>query len=156
MHLHQVINTLLASLGAMVIVGCAHQIPCGPEAMMSVGASPPNACMVDGCSMAPDFNFASCCDRHDVRYWRGGSVGERAQADKTFGECIAAKDHPVLARLYHLGVRVGGTPYLPTPWRWGFGWRFPHGYDADGVGAASPARVRGIPPDQPERSLNEP
>lgn len=142
MHLHQVIGALLASVGAVVIAGCARQVPCGPEYTMSVGASPPNACWVDGCSMAPDFNFASCCDQHDVRYWRGGSVDERAQADKTFGQCMAAKDHRVLAQLYYLGVRVGGTPYLPTPWRWGFGWRFPHGYDADGPGAENPATVR--------------
>ena len=26
------------------------------------------------------------------------------------------------------GVRVGGTPYLPTPFRWGYGWPYPRFY----------------------------
>lgn len=28
------------------------------------------------------------------------------------------------------GVRVGGTPYLPTMFRWGYGWPYPRGYKA--------------------------
>jgi len=28
------------------------------------------------------------------------------------------------------GVRVGGTPYLPTRFRWGYGWPWPRGYRA--------------------------
>jgi hypothetical protein len=28
------------------------------------------------------------------------------------------------------GVRAGGTPYLPTPYRWGYGWRYLRGYKA--------------------------
>lgn len=26
------------------------------------------------------------------------------------------------------GVRVGGSPYWPTKFRWGYGWSYPHGY----------------------------
>jgi len=26
------------------------------------------------------------------------------------------------------GVRVGGMPYLPTPYRWGYGWPYPRLY----------------------------
>jgi len=26
------------------------------------------------------------------------------------------------------GVRVGGTPYLPTSFRWGYGWPYPRAY----------------------------
>jgi hypothetical protein len=26
------------------------------------------------------------------------------------------------------GVRVGGTPYLPTSFRWGYGWPYLRGY----------------------------
>ena len=26
------------------------------------------------------------------------------------------------------GVRVGGTPYLPTTFRWGYGWPYLRGY----------------------------
>ena len=26
------------------------------------------------------------------------------------------------------GVRVGGSPYFPTSYRWGYGWPYPHRY----------------------------
>jgi len=26
------------------------------------------------------------------------------------------------------GVRVGGTPFLPTEFRWGYGWSYPRFY----------------------------
>jgi len=65
-----------------------------------------------------------------VLYWAGGTVGDRLAADLALRECIAAANHEVLGELYYLGVRMGGTPNLPTPWRWGFGWDYPHGYDA--------------------------
>jgi hypothetical protein len=29
-----------------------------------------------------------------------------------------------------VGVFVGGTPFLPTPFRWGYGWPYPRGYGA--------------------------
>jgi hypothetical protein len=89
---------------------------------------PPRTCHVDGCSMAPDLDFPRCCDRHDVRYWPGGSKAERRQADLEFRQCIEAADHPLLAGIYYYGVRIGGSPYLPTPWRWGFGWDYPRDY----------------------------
>jgi len=28
------------------------------------------------------------------------------------------------------GVRIGGTPYLPTKFRWAYGWPYPRGYTA--------------------------
>jgi len=28
------------------------------------------------------------------------------------------------------GVRVGGSPYYPTPYRWGYGWPYARGYKA--------------------------
>lgn len=81
--------------------------------------------------MAPDFDFGYCCDLHDVRYWSGGSAGQRKQADQEFRDCIAAAGHPLAAGTYYYAVRVWGTPHLPTSWRWGFGWDFPHGYQQE-------------------------
>ena len=26
------------------------------------------------------------------------------------------------------GVRIGGSPYFPTSYRWGYGWPYPRGY----------------------------
>jgi len=38
---------------------------------------------------------------------------------------------PEIAELMLAGVRVGGTPYLPTRFRWGYGWPyFFRGYKA--------------------------
>lgn len=139
---------------ALAIGGCARQIPCDAIGALPAGVpQPPRACVVDGCSMAPDFNFARCCDEHDARYWRGGSAEERALADAEFGQCVAAKNHPVLARLYYFGVRVGGTPYLPTPWRWGFGWPYTHGYDVEAPGTGVPACTRDVPASVPIESV---
>ena len=28
------------------------------------------------------------------------------------------------------GVRVGGSPYFPTSFRWGYGWSYPRWYQA--------------------------
>lgn len=35
-----------------------------------------------------------------------------------------------MASVFYSGVRMGGTPWLPTPWRWGYGWDdWPRGYE---------------------------
>jgi hypothetical protein len=33
-----------------------------------------------------------------------------------------------IATLMLAGVRVGGTPYIPTKFRWGYGWPYFRGY----------------------------
>lgn len=69
------------------------------------------------------------CREHDLAYWKGGTREERKQADLKLREGIREKGKPVVAFLMYAGVRMGGTPWLPTPWRWGFGWKgFPCGY----------------------------
>lgn len=118
-------------LGAMITInGCATYRPCDSQLMPhGIQAAPPRECRVDGCTLAPSLDFLHCCDEHDIRYWAGGTIDERFEADRDLRKCMAAADHGALANLYYLGVRFGGTPYLPTPWRWGFGWDYPHGYD---------------------------
>lgn len=120
----------LVLLITVTITGCAADRPCDPRFVPDTyAAAPPHECRVNGCSLAPDFNFPRCCDTHDARYWAGGTADERKQADRRFRECIATTGHRALSNLYYFGVRIGGTPYLPTPWRWGFGWNYPHGYE---------------------------
>jgi len=88
----------------------------------------------DGCSSFPDGTptnqtlFLDCCTLHDFAYWQGGTVGQRLQADKAFAQCISELGQQALSEFMLLGVRVGGTPYLPTPFRWGYGWPYPKGY----------------------------
>ncbi|MFO7606677.1 MAG: hypothetical protein R6W72_10295 [Desulfurivibrionaceae bacterium] len=88
----------------------------------------------DGCSLFPDGLpgqpelWRSCCVDHDRAYWKGGTRRQRRAADKELGECVAALGAPKVAAAMTVGVRLGGTPYLPVPFRWGFGWSYPRGY----------------------------
>ena len=85
----------------------------------------------DGCSMFPDGTikqptlWQECCITHDLAYYIGGASDARATADAALGACVAAKSgSTALGELMHYGVRIGGTPALPTPWRWGYGWKY--------------------------------
>jgi hypothetical protein len=82
----------------------------------------------DGCSCAPDGNFRQCCEAHDRAYYQGGSKEQRKQADREFRQCIRDKGHAILDDIYYFGARVGGVPWLPTAWRWGFGYPFKKGH----------------------------
>ena len=89
----------------------------------------------DGCTFYPDGTSSELvlwrdnCVVHDYAYWKGGTWKERRDADRKLRDGIRRKGKPVIAQLAYVGVRVGGTPWLPTPWRWGFGWcEFPRGY----------------------------
>ncbi|GAA5213589.1 hypothetical protein ACFSJ3_03250 [Corallincola platygyrae] len=88
----------------------------------------------DGCSAFPDGTFEqqdlwlSCCHAHDVAYWMGGTYEQREQADEELRACVADLGEPAIGLLMQAGVRVGGTPFAPTTFRWGYGWSFPRGY----------------------------
>ena len=88
----------------------------------------------DGCSAFPDGTLEQhqlwlrCCHAHDLAYWRGGSYQEREQADLTLQACVASVSDATLAALMLTGVRIGGSPYLPFTFRWGYGWPWPRGY----------------------------
>jgi hypothetical protein len=89
------------------------------------GPLPPHAFKSDGCSCWPDGDWLECCVKHDLLYWAGGAREERKNADIELRNCIAEKGHPVVAQVMFLGVRIGGVWWLPTPFRWGFGWNYP-------------------------------
>ncbi len=58
-----------------------------------------------------------------MAYWRGGDTDDRDTADKLFKNCIVKKTQNLpLAELMYNGVRLGGSPYFPTWYRWGYGW----------------------------------
>lgn len=88
----------------------------------------------DGCSVFPDGTpeqqslWAGCCIRHDLAYWQGGTQAERLAADQALQRCVARVGEPEIAALMLAGVRVGGSPWFPTPYRWGYGWPYPRGY----------------------------
>lgn len=90
----------------------------------------------DGCSVFPDGTlqqnklWLSCCTVHDYAYWQGGTYDERLIADKELEQCVSKVGEPEIARLMLAGVRVGGSPYFPTSFRWGYGWSYPRFYKA--------------------------
>jgi len=90
----------------------------------------------DGCSVFPDGTLAqrqlwlSCCTAHDRAYWQGGTYEERLAADKALKLCVEKAGEAEIAFLMLTGVRVGGTPYLPMAFRWGYGWPYPRFYRA--------------------------
>lgn len=89
----------------------------------------------DGCSFFPDGDaddaarWSGCCVSHDIAYWRGGTAAERRGADAALRDCVlASTGKQALADQMHRGVRLGGTPLLPTGFRWAYGWDYGRGY----------------------------
>ncbi len=90
----------------------------------------------DGCSEFPNGTlqqkdlWLKCCIAHDKKYWAGGTYDERLQADRELRTCVESVGEPAIAALMLAGVRVGGAPWLNTPFRWGYGWPYGRGYQA--------------------------
>lgn len=88
----------------------------------------------DGCSAFPDGTieqnelWLDCCVAHDHAYWKGGTYDQRKEADLELKRCVTKVGEEEIAFLMLAGVRVGGTPYLPTSFRWGYGWNYPRFY----------------------------
>ncbi len=124
--------------------------------------------VTDGCSMFPDGTpsdrtlWQHCCITHDFAYYMGGTADDRAAADDALDACVSAETNDVLGSLMHAGVRIGGSPALPTPWRWGYGWNYDpvHGYRVlpDDQRAAAQSQIDAyqanpVPPDALEQRL---
>ena len=75
----------------------------------------------DGCSMWPNGNYGDCCIAHDRDYWDGGTAEDRLASDQRLRQCVAGRAGKPMATFMFYGVRVGGHPALPFPWRWDFG-----------------------------------
>lgn len=88
----------------------------------------------DGCSAFPDGTptqktlWQECCIAHDLAYWAGGSYEDRKAVDDAFAQCISSTGKPSISHFMFAGVRAGGSPFLPTTYRWGYGWPFFRGY----------------------------
>lgn len=88
----------------------------------------------DGCSAFPDGTmqqkklWLACCTAHDKAYWLGGTYQQRLEADKILQHCVAQVGEPHIALIMLAGVRVGGSPFWPTRFRWGYGWEYPRFY----------------------------
>lgn len=102
----------------------------------------------DGCSSFPDGTieqqslWVECCIRHDLAYWKGGTYEERLSSDNALAACVTNIGEPEIASVMLAGVRVGGSPYFPTYFRWGYGWPFPRGYKSLSASEKQQVRVR--------------
>lgn len=89
----------------------------------------------DGCSAFPDGTmrqnelWLTCCTDHDFAYWKGGTSVQRLKADTELQQCVTGVGEEHIAQLMLAGVRVGGSPYFPTSFRWGYGWPYPRFYE---------------------------
>lgn len=96
----------------------------------------------DGCSggvsalyqflMKKKSDIFPCCKDHDIPYWMGGTKEEKIAHDKKLNKCVTEKTGiKFLGWLAEKIVGGGGSPYLPTPWRWGYGYKYSptRGYD---------------------------
>jgi len=61
------------------------------------------------------------CIEHDRAYWAGGTKQQRLEADRVLAASVARKGYPLIGALMYYAVRLGGVPWLPTSWRWGYG-----------------------------------
>lgn len=113
----------------------------------------------DGCSAFPDGTLTQqtlwqdCCIAHDYAYWKGGTYDERVEADMALQRCVAALGETEIATLMLAGVRVGGSPFWPTDFRWGYGWPFPRGYS--GLTEAERQQINRQPPMNLQRLLRD-
>ena len=95
------------------------------------GASELEPFATDGCSVWIDGPpkhpnlWRHCCVAHDLAYWIGGTKAQRRKADDELKRCIFEAQRPMLAsQTTFYGVRMGGGPYWPMSYRWGFGWNY--------------------------------
>jgi hypothetical protein len=110
-----------AALAAVLLAACASSPKLRPYTS-------------DGCSLFPDGTsqakdaWLHCCEAHDRRYWIGGTEEDRMSADLDLRSCVAATGRPELADWMLKGTRIGGGPYVPAGFRWGYGWSYLRGY----------------------------
>jgi hypothetical protein len=109
------------SLGAEELESHANQ-RCAAQ---SHGAPPPpRKFTTDGCSAYRDARWRGCCIEHDIAYWCGAQP--RRVADEDFRACVRGESSALNASLMYAGVRLGGGRFAPFPWRFGYGYPWPH------------------------------
>ena len=88
-------------------------------------ALPPRAFTTDGCTLVSGGASTGCCIEHDMAYWCGGEARLRIAADRRLRQCVAAHNGRFAATAAYVSVRLGGSRWLPFPWRWGYGFDWP-------------------------------
>jgi hypothetical protein len=110
-----------ASLAVLTLGACQYTERLAPFA--SDGCSR----FLDGTVTDPEL-WHHCCVEHDKAYWLGGDYGERMAADLRLQNCVVDAEQQALGAVMLTGVRVGGSPFWLTDYRWGYGWPYTRGY----------------------------
>lgn len=80
----------------------------------------------DGCTLWLDGWWGKdgwkwACVKHDEFYYYGGGYLARLKADVQLLIDVTISGHPIMAVIMFSGVRLFGTPYFKTRFRWGYG-----------------------------------
>jgi len=66
--------------------------------------------------------WRECCEVHDLAYYYGGSKNEKKIADEKLNLCVSkVVGNKFFGKTMKIAVEIGGGPYLPTSYRWGYG-----------------------------------
>lgn len=108
-------------------LAAAMYIPLPAQVVSNYPEMPPDF-QSDGCTWFPDGDYRNCCVEHDKAYYFGGTIKQRKAADDELYQCVLDRVGPkgkFTAQFMWAGVRLGGMSFLPTPFRWGFGNKYP-------------------------------
>lgn len=64
------------------------------------------------------------CIKHDQEYWLGGAYRDRRQADRDLAIAVISKGYFWWGVIMYIGVRIGGSPWWPFSWRWGYRYKY--------------------------------
>lgn len=69
-----------------------------------------------------ELSWRQCCVIHDQAYYFGGSKIQKRRADAELSSCVSeVVGTEYLGKAMQIAVKLGGSPNLPTSYRWGYG-----------------------------------
>jgi hypothetical protein len=86
----------------------------------------------DGCTMYGEgtcrkpYAWVHCCIQHDYKYWHGGTLEEKQEADQELSRCVGESGFTDHGFLMLLGINL----FASHTDRWGSGWHQNPGYRA--------------------------
>ena len=116
-----------AVLALLVVVGCTRPSQITPSDLVVFTTDGCSGGFPEGVPDRPNL-WCDCCVKHDLAYWKGGTAEQRKAADAELRECVIERGKKHTGKIMEIGVTVGGSPYWPTSYRWGYGWPYGRGY----------------------------
>ena len=79
---------------------------------------------IDGPPGRPNL-WRHCCVEHDLRYWIGGNLSDRNNADLRLRSCVEAASSKTWSDIIYWGVKTGQRSPIKFNFRWNWGWSTP-------------------------------